>query len=111
MSDLTKLEEILLLSILHLKENAYGVFIKRKISEITGKNWNYGTLYRMLDQLVRKGLLDRKEGEVLPEKGGRRKKYYVLNRNGEEALKEAYELQKTIWDDSTESLMKNTGLL
>ncbi|MFC1724180.1 PadR family transcriptional regulator [candidate division KSB1 bacterium] len=111
MADLTKLEEILLLAILHLKENAYGVYIKRKINDMSGKNWNYGTLYRMLDQLVRKGLLDRKEGEIMPEKGGRRKIYYMLNRNGEEALKEAYEFQKTIWDESTESIMKNTGLL
>ena len=111
MPDLTKHEEILLLAVLHLKENAYGVFIKRKIYEMSGKNWNYGTLYRMLEQLVRKGFLDRKEGEIMPEKGGRRKIYYRLNRNGDNALKEAYNLQKTIWDENTETILKNAGLL
>ena len=84
MIDLTKYEELLLISILHLKENAYGVFIRRKIKKTTGKQWNYGTLYRMLDQLVRKGLLERKEGESMPEKGGRRKKYYKITKFGVE---------------------------
>ncbi len=111
MPELTKFEEILLVAIFHLKENAYGVFIKRKINGMTGKSWNYGTLYRMLDQMVRKGLLERKEGETIQKKGGKRKIYYLLNKNGEKALKEAYDLHKTIWDIRTEDLMKNTGLL
>ena len=63
MADLTKHEEILLISILHLEQNAYGVYIRRYIKETTGMQWNYGTLYRMLDQLVKKGFLERKEGE------------------------------------------------
>ena len=101
MAELTKHEEILLISILQLKESAYGVFIRRKIKDNTKKQWNYGTLYRMLDQLVRKDLLERKAGEPMPEKGGRRKKYYKLTSDGVKALEEAYSFQKTLWGEST----------
>lgn len=109
MADLTKHEEILLIAILNLRDNAYGVHIRRHIKETTGKQWNYGTLYRMLDQLVRKGLLERKEGAPMPEKGGRRKNYYSLAKGGVKALQEAYSLQKTLWGGQTESALENAG--
>ena len=98
MSDLTKNEEILLIAIWDLQENAYGVHIRRAIKETTKKQWNYGTLYRMLDQLVRKGLLERKEGNPMPERGGRRKNYYSLTKVGMKALKAAYALHTTLWE-------------
>ena len=110
MPELTKNEEILLLTILHLKEDAYGVYIRRHIKQSTGKQYNYGTLYRMLDQLVKKDLLERKEGEPMPEKGGRRKNYYSLSKNGALALKEAYALQKRLWDTKTGNALKRLGL-
>ncbi len=106
MADFTKLEEITLVSILNLKENAYGVFIRSRISEVTGKQLNYGTLYRILDQLVRKGLLERREGEPLPEKGGRRKKYYRLTKSGLQTLQDAYSMQSLLWGDTTKSALK-----
>ena len=109
MIDITKKEEILLVSILNLKEEAYGVFIRRRIKELTGKQWNYGTLYRMLDQLVKKGVLERKEGEPMPEKGGRRKNYYSLTKVGVEALQESYALQQSLWDEGTQLSLKNAG--
>jgi len=109
MADLTKHEEILLISTLHLKENAYGVYIRRHIKETTGKQLNYGTLYRMLDQLVKKGFLERKEGESMPERGGRRKNYYTLTKYGVEALQDALALQKTLWSRNTKIALENAG--
>ena len=110
MAELTKNEEIILLAVLHLKENAYGVYISRRIKEMTGKQYNYGTLYRMLDQIVRKGLLDRKEGEPIPEKGGRRKNYYSLTKYGAQVLQEVFDLQKSLWDSKTGNALKQLGL-
>ncbi|MFC1554704.1 PadR family transcriptional regulator [candidate division KSB1 bacterium] len=107
MTDLTKLEETILISVLHLKENAYGVFIRRNIHELTGKELNYGTLYRLLDQLARKNLLERKEGKPIPEKGGRRKKYYTLSRKGIKALQSAQQFQKALWGESTKIALEN----
>ncbi len=97
MSHLTKNEEIILLSILRIKDNAYGVSIKKQIEESTGSEWNYGLLYATLDQLVKKGLLIKKEGKPLSERGGRRKIYYSLSPMGRQALEEAYKLKEVLW--------------
>ncbi len=98
MSYLTKNEEIILLSILRIKDDAYGVSIKSQIEESTGNNWNYGLLYATLDQLVKKGLLIKREGKPLSERGGRRKIYYSLSKMGWKALEESYKLKEVIWD-------------
>lgn len=97
MSHLTKNEEIVLVSVLKLRENAYGVVIKNVIRELTGNDWNYGLLYCTLDQLVKKGLLIKKEGKPIPERGGRRKIFYSPSRSGREALAEAYRLKESLW--------------
>ncbi len=98
MNHLTKNEEIILLSILRLEENAYGVSIKSQIKKLTGHDWNYGLLYATLDQLAKKGLLIKREGKPMPERGGRRKIYYTISRGGHRALAEAYKLKVALWD-------------
>ena len=101
MGDVTKNEEILLLSIWRLKENAYGVSIKNQIREVTGKDWNYGTLYCTLDQLVKKGMLDKEEGKPMPERGGRRKIYYTVTAEGVKTMQDALELIRALWEGIT----------
>ncbi|UCE42405.1 MAG: PadR family transcriptional regulator [Candidatus Aminicenantes bacterium] len=99
MNHLTKNEEIILLSIMRIEDNAYGVSIKNQITELTGDDWNYGLLYATLDQLVKKGLLIKKEGKPMPERGGRRKIFYTISRGGHRALEEAYKLNVALWGD------------
>ena len=98
MNHLTKNEEIILLSILRLEENAYGVSIKSQIKKLTGDDWNYGLLYATLDQLVKKGMLIKKEGKPMPERGGRRKIYYTISKGGHRSLEEAYKRNVALWD-------------
>ncbi len=97
MHHLTKHEELTLLSIVKLKNNAYGVSIRQKITEITGKSINYGSLCNTIYSLVKRGLIQSKES--LPEsvQGGRRKVLYFITDEGKNALKFAYEIQKTAW--------------
>ena len=97
MKDLTLYESIILLAILSLKDNAYGVTIREKIESIAQRSISYGTLYSYLDQVHRKGYVSKSMGKPSPERGGRRKIYYTLTHDGEEALKAAYKLQKVIW--------------
>lgn len=106
MSQLTKNEETLLLAILRLKTDTYGVRIKRKILDLTGMDWNYGLLYSTLDQLAKKGLLFKKEGKPMPERGGRRKIYYSLSPSGRSALEEAYSLKESLWEGITPFKLK-----
>jgi PadR family transcriptional regulator PadR len=98
MRELTKAEETLLLTILRLKDDAYGVAIKRRIQKTTGKALPYGTLYFILEQLTRKGYVKRITGDSKPERGGRSRIYYTLTSEGSKALKHAFEMQQKIWN-------------
>lgn len=97
MDHLTLNEQILLLSILKLEDNAYGVTIREKVVECTGKSIVYGTLYNSLDKLLRKGYVDTFRGDPTPERGGRSKIFYTLTAAGEAALARARELQEALW--------------
>ena len=106
MKHLTKNEEIILLTIWRLKEEAYGVRINNYIKNSIGKDWNYGTLYCILDQLVKKGMVSKKEGKPMPERGGRRKIYYTISQDGRAVLQEALEMQQTLWHGVTAIALK-----
>ena len=97
MKNLTLYESIILLAILRLKDNAYGVTIREMIESIAQRSLSYGTLYSYLDQIHRKGYVNKSIGKPSSERGGRRKIFYKLTLDGEEALKSAYKLQKVIW--------------
>jgi PadR family transcriptional regulator PadR len=99
MAELTKNEELILLSIWKLKEGAYGVTIRENFREITGKTLNYGSLYNTIYLLLRKGLVLSRESEPISKKGGRRKILYSLSRHGERALRDAQRVQKLAWGD------------
>lgn len=88
---------MLLLAILHLKDNAYGVAIKRKLLETSGKTFAYGTLYFILEQLTNKGFVERSKGLPTPERGGRSKTYYHLTEEGKAALSRAFKMQQKMW--------------
>ena len=99
MYELSKNEELVLISIWKLKDNAYGVTIRESFKKITGKSLNFGSLYNTLYILVRKGLIESKESEPLSKKGGRRKVLYTMTREGEKALSEAQRIHKLAWGD------------
>ena len=98
MSVLTINEAVLMLAIWRLKDNAYGVAIREKVSEVTEREWNYGTLYCALDQLVKKGMLNKREGEPLPQRGGRRKIFYSLTGEGAKTLQAAHRMHMALWE-------------
>ncbi|MFC2155269.1 PadR family transcriptional regulator [Acidobacteriota bacterium] len=103
MKILTVNEEILLLAIWRLKDNAYGVSIREKVAELSGKDIIYGTLYNSLDNLVKKGYVTIKRGEPTAERGGRSKIYYSLTTEAKIALKNSRELHSLLWDGIPET--------
>jgi len=102
MEVITRLEEIILIAIWKLKENAYGVSINKEVSKIYGKNYTMGSLYFSLDQLYRKELVNKKSGHPTSERGGRSKIYYSLSEEGKKALIKVNELNKKAWEDISE---------
>lgn len=80
-----ELEELILLAIRQLGADAYGIPVRTAIAE-AGRDISVGTLYITLDRLETKGLVEGRQGEITPERGGRPKRYFRLTGEGEAAL-------------------------
>ncbi|MEM9329302.1 MAG: helix-turn-helix transcriptional regulator [Bacteroidota bacterium] len=86
-------EELVLLAVGSLGEEAYGVSVKELLKEKTGKSPSVGALHSALYRLEEKGCLKSTEGGATTIRGGRRKKYYTLTTMGRNTLIEANELR------------------
>lgn len=99
MTLLSRAEEIVLLAIWHLQDNAYGVTIRERIKEATGQEWSIGAIYAPLHRLQNKGLVYTIEGEPVAERGGRRKIFYVVTEEGRRAMAETKRVHESLWRD------------
>ncbi|WNJ16363.1 helix-turn-helix transcriptional regulator [Pontibacter sp. G13] len=91
------LEEIVLLSIGILGEQAYGVSIQTEIDQRTGHKHSMGALHSTLSRLEGKGMIRSQMGGATAERGGRRKRFFQLTASGEAALLEAKQLRENFW--------------
>ena len=99
MKMLTRPEELILLSVLRLKEEAYCVSVFDDIQSMTGQTWTLGSIYPPLYRLEQRGLLESRLGEPTAERGGKRKRYYRVTREGLQALQEMKRLHEASWKD------------
>ena len=96
-SNLGEFEELVLLSIGALGDDAYGVSIKEFIEERAKRKPSIGALHSALSRLEDKGYIKAQIGEATNVRGGRRKKYYLITNAGKEALRVANELRSEIY--------------
>ena len=101
---LTRSEEIILLAIWKLKDNAYGVTIRDLVSKDTGHEWTFGAVYKPLKKLVSREYAAKKESGPLKERGGRTKFLYSLTPRGFQALKEMKKIHETIWTEEIKTV-------
>jgi PadR family transcriptional regulator PadR len=94
---LSRADEILLLAVLRLKNEACGVAIVREVKRRTGKNVKLGALWVSLDILTKRGLVEKKMGNPTPKRGGRSKIYYTLNSDGLNALAQLHDFNRSLW--------------
>jgi DNA-binding PadR family transcriptional regulator len=80
---------VVLLAILRLGDEAYGVTIRREIAECTEREPAPGALYTTLDRLEEKGLVASTYGDPTPERGGRAKRYFTVTTRGVRAVARA----------------------
>ena len=99
---LSRTEELLLLAVWRLQDNAYAVTIREKLQAITGKTWAFGALFVSLDRLVKKGYLVSHLAEPTRQRGGRSKRMYRLSPEGVQALIEIRRIEKAMWAGVTE---------
>jgi PadR family transcriptional regulator PadR len=102
MEYISRADEILLLAVLRLGEEATGVTIIKEVRKTMGKKLSLGGLWVSLDILAKKGLVTKRLGDPTPRRGGRRKLYYRLTDEGREALERVQELNRALWKEIPE---------
>lgn len=86
---LGEFEQLILLAILRLKGDAYGMRIRLEIETRAKRPTSIGALYLTLERLEQKGFIESQLGEVTPERGGRAKRFFTVNPAGREILRDS----------------------
>jgi len=92
-------EELCLLMVGVLHENAYGVSLKDEIKKRTGRNVMISSIHSTLVRLEKKGLLKSHLGGANEVRGGRAKRIFEMTAAGKQAVSEARELRDQLWTD------------
>lgn len=98
---LTRAEEIILLAINKLENNAYGVTIREQVYADIGVYWAFGAIYKTLKKMKAKGYVAKIASKPLSERGGRSKYYYQLTSEGRETLQKIARVNASLWDVAT----------
>jgi DNA-binding PadR family transcriptional regulator len=83
---LGSLEQIVMLAVMRLGTNAYGMTVRREIEERTGREISIGAVYATLERLEAKGYVSSFTGEPTAERGGRAKRHFEIEAAGHRAL-------------------------
>lgn len=94
---LSRADELVLLTVWKLNNNAYGVVIRKKIIETTNQDWSVGAIYDSLERLSKWEYLKTYQGDPTPERGGRSKRFYKITEEGIDSLNELRQIQKSLW--------------
>ena len=95
---LGEFEQIVLLAILRLADEAYGVPIRLEIERRTGRALTVGALYRTLDRLEDKGYVSSAFSDPTPERGGRSKRYFKVRPVGLQTLRASRDALTAMWE-------------
>src|ERR1700730_18436020 len=90
-------ELMVMLALIRIGDNAYGVPISREIEERSGREVALGSVYATLERLETKGLVSSELGESTPERGGRAKKYFSVTAKGVREVRETQRVLMKLW--------------
>src|SRR5882672_3485300 len=91
-------ELMVMLALIRLGENAYGVPISREIEERSGREVALGSVYATLERLEEKGLVSSNLGEPTAERGGRAKKYFHVTSKGLREVRDTQRALMHLWE-------------
>jgi DNA-binding PadR family transcriptional regulator len=95
---LSQLQQYVLLCLIRLGDEAYGVPIHQEIEERTARSVSIATVYTALDRLEQEGLITSYLSPPLPERGGRAKRLFRLSAEGATALRQARQVHDSMWE-------------
>src|SRR5919107_4883164 len=84
--NLGEFEQLILLAVLRLRDDAYGVTIRAELADRAGRTVAPGALYTALERLENKGLITSRMSDPTPQRGGRAKRHVTVTAAGMEAL-------------------------
>jgi PadR family transcriptional regulator, regulatory protein PadR len=96
-TSLGELEELILLIIGVIKDDAYGVTITQMLEKETGRAVDFSTVHTTLKRLEEKGFVKSVMTGATAERGGRRKRYFTITAFGYKALGESQEIRMRLW--------------
>ncbi len=95
---LGEFEQILLLALVRLEKQAYGMAIRDEIEARTGREVSIGSVYSALDRMERTGFVASRLGDPTSARGGRAKRFYKLERPGVVALHRSRAVLSSLWE-------------
>ncbi len=101
---LGEFEQLVLLAILRLGDEAYALPLRDELSRIAGRSVARGALYRTLDRLADKGLIEWAVEDEAPSRGGLPRRRFMVGRKGIAALKKSRRMLTALWDELGEVL-------
>lgn len=96
-SQLGEFEEIVLLTIALLHDDAYSAAVVEELARRLERAMSLGAVHRTMQRLEEKGLVASRFGESTPERGGRRKRLFTVTTAGEQALQQARTIRNDLW--------------
>ena len=105
-TNLGEFEEIVLLTIAALVNEAYSVAICDELEKSIGRPAKLGVVHAVLNRLEDKGFVKSKLGEATSTRGGKRKRYYTITNGGKAALIRARDLRNQLWSRIPELTLK-----
>ena len=95
---LGELEQLVLLAILQLGDDAYGTAVMGELQQRGGRSVSRGVLYVTLDRMEAKGLLSSRTGETSPRRGGKPRRYLSVTPEGRRSLQESRDTLARMWE-------------
>ncbi len=96
---LNEIEQLVLLALGHLGDDAYGMSVRDEIASRGGRSLSVAAVYGALDRLERGGLVESRLSQPTPERGGRSKKHFRIRAAGARALRKERQLMERMWKD------------
>lgn len=103
---LGELEQMVLMAVLQLQDNAYGTTVKAELSDRAGRRVSPGALFATIDRLEQKGMIASHLGDPTPGRGGKRKRFLTVTAKGVAALRDAREAWVRMSEGLDEVLQK-----
>lgn len=110
MTPLSRTEEMLLLMVCRLQDEAYGMQIRKEVKTLTGKLYSIGGIYVPLDRLVAKGFLEMQDIETSGDRLGRPRRRFIITAEGIQILKQTRQIEHAMWN-LPDAVMKKMKLV